>query len=214
MSGIATAVVASTVVSGVMSSNAQQDAAETAANAQIASSDASISESKRQFNAIQELLKPYTSGGANAFGAQEDLLGLNGYGNQEAAIAGIANGPEMQALLKQGENSILQNASATGNLRGGNVQAALGQFSPQVLNQLIQQRFANLGGLSSVGQNAAAGVGNAGMNSSNQIITALTNSGNAQANAAIASGTAQANMWNNIGGAGSQLGTLKLLGKF
>lgn len=214
MSGIATAVVAGSVITGVMSSNAQQDAASTAANAQSQSSAASIAESQRQFNAIQELLKPYTQAGTNALAGQTNLIGLNGTGAQQTAIDAIANGPQMAALQKQGENSILQNASATGGLRGGNTQAALAQFRPQLLNQLINQQYSNLGGLTSIGQNAAAGVGNAGMQSSAQIQNALQQQGAAQAGAALASGQAQANMWSGIGSTASTLGTLKLLGKF
>lgn len=214
MSGIATAVVAGSVITGVMSSNAQSDAASTAANAQSQSSAASIAESQRQFNAIQELLKPYTTAGTNALTGQSNLIGLNGADQQRAAIDSIANGPQMAALQKQGENSILQNASATGGLRGGNTQAALAQFRPQLLNQLINQQYSNLGGLTSIGQNAAAGVGNAGMQSSAQIQNALQQQGAATAGAALASGQAQANMWNGIGSTASTLGTLKLLGKF
>jgi hypothetical protein len=214
MSGIATAVVAGSVITGVMSSNAQSDAANTAANAQNQSSAASIAESQRQFNQIQELLKPYTQAGTGALTGQQDLLGLNGQDAQGKAISGIAGGQQMQALTAQGENSLRQNASATGGLRGGNLQGALAQFRPQLLNQLIQQQYGNLGGLVSVGQNAAAGVGNAGQNSSNQVINALQQQGAANAGAALAAGQGQANMWSGIGNTASMLGTMKLMGKF
>ncbi len=214
MSGIATAIVGGSIISGYLASDAQSSAASTAAGAQTAASDASIGESRRQFNAIQELLKPYTEAGTGALAGQKDLLGLNGAGPQSAAISGIANGPTMAAMTQQGENAMLQNASATGGLRGGNLQAALAKFRPQLLSQLIQQQYGNLGGLVSVGQNAAAGVGNAGQNSSNQIINALQQTGAANAGAALATGQGQANMWNGIGGTASMLGTLKLMGKF
>jgi hypothetical protein len=114
----------------------------------------------------------------------------------------------MKAYMEQGENAILQNASATGGLRGGNVQAALAKFRPQLLNQLIQQRFQNLGGITSIGQNAAAGTGNAGMNSANQITNLLQQQGAAQAGAALASGNAQAQAW---GGVGQSIGNVAML---
>jgi len=214
MSGIATAVVAGSVITGYMASEAQSDAASTAANAQGQASAASITESRRQFNAIQELLKPYTSAGTSALTGQQDLLGLSGAEAQQKAISGIASGPQMAALTQQGENAILQNASATGNLRGGNTQAALAQFRPQLLAQLIESQYSKLGGLVSIGQNAAAGTGNAGQDSSNQIINALQQQGAASAGAALASGQATANMWSGIGNTASMLGTLKLMGKF
>lgn len=214
MSGIATAVVAGSVITGYMGSQSAENAANTAAGAQTQSSQAQIEESRRQFNAIQELLKPYTQAGTGALAGQQALLGLSGADAQRQAISGIESSPQMQALTQQGENALLQNASATGGLRGGNLQAALAKFRPQLLSQLIQQQYTNLGGLTSVGQNAAAGVGNAGMTSSGQIQNALAQQGSAAAGAALASGQAQANMWSGIGQTGSTLGMLKLMGKF
>lgn len=208
MSGIATAVVAGSVITGYMASSAQEDAANTAANAQSQSSQAGIAEQRRQFDSIRELLAPYANAGTGALGQQQDLLGLNGTASQKAAIDSIANSPEMQAYTDQGENAMLQNASATGGLRGGNLQAALAKFRPQLLNQLIQQRFQNLGGLTSIGQNAAAGTGNAGMNSANQITGLLQQQGAAQAGAALASGNAQAQAW---GGVGQSIGNVAML---
>jgi len=208
------AVAGATVVGGYMASQSASDAADSAAQAQGNASAAQISESRRQFNAIQDLLKPYTQAGTGALTAQQNLLGLNGADEQQKAIGAISGNPQMAALLQQGENAILQNASATGGLRGGNTQAALAQFRPQLLSQLIQQQYSNLGGITSIGQNAAAGVGNAGQNSSNQIINALGQQGAAQAGAALASGQANAQMWGGIANTASMLGTMKLMGKF
>ena len=50
-------------------------------------------------------------------------------------------------MVRQGEEAILQGASATGGLRGGNVQAALAQFRPAMLNRFVQQQYERLGGL-------------------------------------------------------------------
>jgi hypothetical protein len=209
-----TAVAGATVVGGLVSSRASSRAASQAAGAQTQAADASIAESQRQFDSIQQLLKPYTSVGADALSGQRDLIGLNGGAAQAGAISGIENSPQMQALTAQGENALRQNASATGGLRGGNLQGALAQFRPQLLAQLIQQQYGNLGGLTSIGQNAAAGVGNAGQNSSNQIINATQQQGAAQAGAYLGQGQAQAGLVNNIAGTASMLGTMKLMGKF
>ncbi|WP_221175245.1 hypothetical protein, partial [Staphylococcus aureus] len=88
----------------------------------------------------------------------QNYAGLTALGQnaaQQTAIGNINNSAEMQTYLQQGENAILQNASATGGLRGGNTQAALAQFRPQLLNQLINQRYQNYAGLTALGQNAA-----------------------------------------------------------
>jgi len=87
----------------------------------------------------------------------------------------------LKAQQRQGENAILQNASATGGLRGGNVQAALAQFRPALLSSLIEQQYGRLGGLTAIGQNAAAGVGNAGMSTGTNIATLLGRQGQAEA---------------------------------
>ena len=144
-------------------------------------------------------LSPYVNAGTGALGAQQNLLGLNGNSAQQSAISGIQNGAQFQALEQSGQNAILQNASATGGLRGGNTQAALGQFSPQLLQQLIQQQYSNLGGITSIGQNAAAGVGNAGMANANSISGLLQSQGSAQAGAALARGQANNQLYSSLG---------------
>lgn len=206
MSWVAAAVVGSAVVGGVASSQAQKSSAKKAAAAQQESSQAGIDEQRRQFDAIQELMKPYVNAGTQGLGGQQDLLGLNGAAKQQSAIDAINNSPAMQTYMQQGENALLQNASATGGLRGGNTQSALSQFRPQLLNQLINQQYQNLGGMTSLGQNAAAGVGNAGMQSANNIAGLLGSIGQAQAGSALAQGQANANMWNSVNSAIGQVG--------
>lgn len=214
MSGIATAVVVGSVATGVMSSKAQKKAANAAAGAQMEASEMGVEEQRRQFDAVQKLLKPYADAGLSGLSGQQDLLGINGTAAQQAAIGNINNSAEMQTYLQQGENAILQNASATGGLRGGNTQAALAQFRPQLLNQLINQRYQNLAGMTSLGQNAAAGTGNAGMQAASNISNLYQQSGAAQAGAALAHGQANANMWNSVGSTIGTLGGMKLTGMF
>ena len=110
MSGIATAVVGSAVIGGAMSSKAQKSAAKTAANAQIEASEMGVEEQRRQFDAVQKLLKPYADAGLSGLSGQQDLLGTNGTAAQQAAINNINNSSEMQTYLQQGENAIMQNA--------------------------------------------------------------------------------------------------------
>ena len=214
MSGIATAVVVGSVATGVMSSKAQKKAANTAADAQMEASEMGVEEQRRQFDAVQKLLKPYADAGLSGLSGQQDLLGINGTAAQQAAIGNINNSAEMQTYLQQGENAILQNASATGGLRGGNTQAALAQFRPQLLNQLINQRYQNLAGMTSLGQNAAAGTGNAGMQAASNISNLYQQSGAAQAGAALASGQATANAWNGVSSTIGTLGGMKLMKMF
>lgn len=220
MSGIATAIVGSAVVTGIAGSRAQSKAAKAAAGAQIETTELGIEESRRQFDKLQEVLAPYVAAGtggegvAGALQAQQALLGLRGTEEQAAALRGIEEGPLYEQMARQGEEAILQQASATGGLRGGNVQAALAQFRPQLLNQLITQQYERLGGLTKLGQASAAGVGAAGVEQGGAIADLLAQQGAARAGQALASGQAQANLYGGIGETVSSLGTLKLLGAF
>lgn len=198
------AVAGSTLIGGLVSADAQRSAGNSAADAQSAAALAGIAQQNKQFEAIQALLKPYvdaSTGPNGSLQAQQNLIGLNGNDPQAAAIEAIRKSPQFTAMQQQGENSILQNASATGGLRGGNTQAALGQFSPQLLAQLINEQYGKLGGLTSIGQNAAAGVGNAGLATGNNISNLLQQQGAAQAGAFLNQGKQTGNMWGSLGGA-------------
>lgn len=135
-------------IGGVASAVAQGNAAKSAAKTQASAADKA-----------RELVMPWVTAGTGAIGQMQAFLGLSGADAQAAAIQGVEQSPEMAAMLQQGENAILQNASATGGLRGGNTQAALAQFRPGVLNSLVDQQYGRLQNLSTMGQNAAVQAG-------------------------------------------------------
>jgi hypothetical protein len=129
-------------------------------------------------------------------------LGLSGAEAQQAYISQQEQSPFFQSLAQQGENAILANASATGGLRGGNVQGALAQFRPALLTQFLDQQYGRLAGLSTLGQASAAGVGASGVTSATNIGQAYTQAGQAQAGGILG----QANAFNQaIGTIGGQL---------
>ena len=93
---------------------------------------------------------------------QDQSYAQLGAERQRQAIQGIEQGPLFQELARQGEQGILQNASATGGLRGGNVQGALAQFRPNLLNQLIEAQYGKLAGLTTLGSSSAQNLLNTG----------------------------------------------------
>ena len=188
------------VFGGITGAKQAGQAAERAGQLQSDMYGRGIDEQKRQFDALIELMKPYVSGGQAAFGQQQALIGLQGADAQKQAMAGFESSPLFQSLTQQGENAILQNASATGGLRGGNVQAALSQFRPQVLNQLIEQQYGRLGGLSQLGQASAAGQASAGMQSASNISNLLGNQGQALGQGMIARGNVARNTFGDLVG--------------
>lgn len=167
----------------------QADAIQQGAATQAASVDKGIAAQQQALDQFRQTLAPFVNAGVGSLGAQQNLLGLNGAGAQQTAINGIQSSPQFQALQQQGNDAILANASATGGLRGGNVQGSLAQFSPALLSQLIQQQYQNLGGLTSLGQSAAAGVGNAGMQTGANTANLLQQQGAALAGGQIAGGS-------------------------
>lgn len=198
---VAAALGAAGLATSVFSSMNASDAAEGASAAQSAAAANGIAEQRRQFDSLQQLLSPYSSAGQQSLGAQQNLLGLNGNSAQNDAITGLQRSSQFSALAKQGEDAILQNASATGGLRGGNTQAALAQFRPQLLNQLINEQYAKLGGITSLGQNAAAMQGNAGMQTGANVANLLGQQGAAQAGGLIGQANANSGMANGALGA-------------
>ena len=196
--------------SQLVGSSMQASAAGDAAAAQGAKSQAGIEEQRRQLDEMRKLLQPYTEAGIPALEQQQTLLGLKGPEAEQAAIARLTGGETFKALAAQGENALLQQASATGGLRGGNLQAALGQFRPQLLSNLIEQQYGRLGGMTNLGQASAAGVGAAGMETGTNIANLLGQQGAAEAGGILGEAKAYGQLFNLPGQfVGAQIGAGK-----
>ena len=197
MAMIATAVIGgvASIAGAAMSSRG----ARKAADAQSRSAEMGIQEQRRQFDAATQLFQPYVQAGVGSLEQQQALLGLGGPEAQAEAIQAIETGPRFQALARQGEEAILQNAAATGGLRGGNIQAALGQFRPQMLQSMIQQQYSNLAGITDVGQASAAKQAGAGQTAATNIGNLYGQQGAAQAGAQLIQGQAYGSALGSIG---------------
>ena len=181
-------------------SGGQARAAKKAAAQQVAMAQAGIDYGKQNYSYITKLLEPFITGGTEAFGAQGDILGLNGKNAENMAIEDIQNSPYYMTTAKQGEDAILQNASATGGLRGGNTEGALAQFRPALLQQFIQQHLDNLSGLTDTGVKTADVQTQAAGNVSKLIADLLGQQGAAQAGGTIAAGNRSSNGFQNAFG--------------
>lgn len=152
------------VGASLLGARSQRRAAQRAADAQIEAGQRAT-----------EQFQPWQEVGTQALSAQQRLLGLAGAGAQQQDITALEQSPMFQSLMRQSEDAMLQNAAATGGLRGGNIQAALAQFRPQMLQDQITDRFNMLGGLAGQGLVAAQGVAGG-----------FTNVGQAQAGGVLA----------------------------
>lgn len=203
------AAVAVSTVAGAVAANQQKKAAKGAANKQSKAAQAGIDEQRRQFDAIQAMLAPYIQAGSGALGGQQALLGLSGADAQREALKALQESEQFKALTQQGEEAILQNASATGGLRGGNTQAALLQFRPQMLSQIIEQRFGQLGQIAQLGQASAAGQASAGLQTGRTIADLLGQQGAAQAGGILSGAAANTSALNALSQGIGMYGTAK-----
>ena len=190
------------LIGDITGATAAGQAAERGAATQAAAAGAGIEEQRRQFDKLVELMTPYITAGTGALTQQQALIGLGGPEAERAAIERISGGETFKALTAQGEEALLQKASATGGLRGGNIQAALSQFRPSILNALIEQQYGRLGGLTESGRLSAAGQGASGMTSASNISNLFANQAAATAGGQIAGGNVGRQMFGDVLGIG------------
>jgi len=202
-------------------------AARGAAAAQATAAKQAVGVQRDQLEEIRKLLapyieagqpgvvQPYMQAGSQALQGLQGLIGLRGSAEQQKAIQGVESSARFQELANQGEQGILQNASATGGLRGGNVQGALAQFRPELLNQLIESQYSKLAGLTNLGSGSAqnllgvgqaltAGLASAEQQAGTNIGNFITNRGQAQAGGILGSGRAWAGLYQDLGNMPSQ----------
>jgi hypothetical protein len=133
---------------------------------------------------------------------ESQYAGMSGEDAQAAAIEKISSSPLLAELTSQGEEAILQQAAATGGLRGGNVQGALAQYRPQMLQNAIDSQYSKLQGLSNLGQQSilgsATGTTSTSYPSSSNLESYLGDIGSINASEALASGSATSDFWSGL----------------
>lgn len=155
------------------------------------------------FGQGQGYLDPYQKAGTNALNQQQGLLGLLGPEEQAKAYALFNEAPGQQFAREQQEKTILRNAAATGGLGGGNVLKALQENAAGNASQNFNSYLANIGALSTQGQNAAQfgaqynmqggqGLSNLAMTKQNALANAELGSANAYASGLTGAAGAQA----------------------
>jgi hypothetical protein len=183
---------------GITGTKQAAKGAQNAANTQAAAAQNAIAEQQAARLSNEQRQQPFVNAGTSALAQQMSLIGLNGAAGQQGAIDALLASPEYSTAVRQSEQAILANASATGGLRGGNVQNSLATNRQDLFSNLLSQQMSRLGGLTSLGQNAAAGVGNAGIAVAGQIGDLLQQQGAAIAGGQIAKGNQVANNFNTM----------------
>lgn len=185
---------AAAIGGSVVASNAASGAAAGASGALQGGLNEGIGTLRNSLDAVTAMLKPWVSSGTTALSGLMDLSGLNGAPQQAFALQQLQASPAFTSQQKLGENRILANASATGGLRGGNVQGALSQFNDSLLSGIIAQQTGTLSGLSNTGLGAATNTANATLSVDQQVAQAQGAIGQAQAGGILGQGQAAASL--------------------
>jgi hypothetical protein len=193
---VAAAVIGAAVVGAAGSAVAGSEAASATNNA----SNASVAEQNSALQQQATLSAPYRAVGQGAISQYENLLGTGPNSNSQTISQALAQTPGYQFTQQQGEQGILNAASAAGGFSGNTV-TALDRYNTGLAQNTYQTALGNSLNAVQLGQAAAAGqaanIGNAASN----ISSTLTNQGNNIANVDIgeAAGISKA-----VGNAGNQ----------
>lgn len=213
MSGIATAVVASSVIGGVMSSNAAENAAET----QAASADRAAALQNEQFQQTRKDQLPFLEAGYKGQNKLLDLLGLSGntgaqgYGSaaRNFGMSDFEQDPGYAFRMSEGLKALDRTAASRGGMLSGAALRGATRYGQDMASQEYQNAYNRyqtnragilnpLQSLTGQGQTTANTLGTAGQNYASNAGNAYMNAGNAAASGYVGS----ANAWNNaLGGA-------------
>lgn len=133
-------------------------------------------------------LLPFQSTGASALSQLATLFGLGpggtGTPNAQAATSSLAQFPGYQFGLDQGVQALDRSAASRGLLLSGATLQDTQKFGQQyAMQQAWQPYVSTLTGLSTLGENAAAGTGAAGTAAANGAANATLQGGSAAGNA-------------------------------
>lgn len=186
-------------IGGLIGGGAAKKASRKAQGAMVDAYNRGIGEQQRQFDTTRADFQPFRDTGVAGLGQLGDLIGVNGPEKQAAALGMIQGSPELAALFRNGEEAVLQNASATGGLRGGNTQRGLADFRSDAFNTVLQNQLSRLGGLAGMGMGSTEAVANFGQQKANSITELLGRIGGAKASGYLTRGGINSQNWSNAG---------------
>lgn len=191
-------------IGGIIGAKKMKKASKKAERAQIAAMEKAIGEQRRQFDVTSGQFAPYREAGQRGLTGYENLLGTGAGGAeaQQAAIEQLRNSPFYQSLYRTGEEAVLQNAAATGGIRGGNTERGLADFGADTLAKTIQQQLAALGGLSEMGLSAVGSLGQFGAHTADVVSGLMEGQGQARAGGLLTRGGLSAGIWQGLGSLG------------
>jgi hypothetical protein len=210
MSGIATAVVASSVISGA--------ASKSAAGRQADAADRATEATERQYQQNREDMAPWRDAGKAALANMTPGLVPGGEYNRDFTLADFNADPGYQFRLDQGRDALEGSAAARGGLLSGGTLKALTNYGQQAGSQEYQsayqrfnadrdRRFNRLASVAGVGQTATTDTARMGTDATNNMNA--TRMASADASASGIMGTANA-----VAGGVNGMMSLNMMNKF
>lgn len=186
-------------VTGLIGAGKQKKASRKAEAAMVEAFNKGIAQQQQNFDLIRQDYEPAREVLAPTVGAIGDIVGINGDPAQQGALDRLKSSPLYRMMFDSGEEAVLQNAAATGGIRGGNTQRGLADFGADTFAQLIQQQLSNLGGLSSIGMGGVGATAAAGTHNADALTQLFEQIGNAKAGGSLTRGGINAGAWNSAG---------------
>lgn len=173
-------VAAAVIGAGALSAGATVAGSALAADATNNATNAAVNEQNTALNQQATLSAPYRGLGTTALPQYEALLGIGKGANSATTLSALQNTPGYQFTQQQGEQGILNQASASGGV-SGNTLTALDQYNTGLADQTYQTALGNAQGAVGLGQAAAAGQASNIGTAAGTIGSALINQGNTSA---------------------------------
>ena len=128
--------------------------------------NAAVTSAKNEANSF---LNPYNAAGQKSIDLQAAYTGALGPQAQKAAFDAYMSSPNLAWLRQQGEESVMNQAAATGGVGGGDVLKELQKFGTGIAAQDFQNQFDRLSTITNQGINAGTNMGNFSMNAGGKI---------------------------------------------
>jgi hypothetical protein len=158
-----------------------------AAKAQKQAADASVAESRRQYDQSRADMAPWLQTGGGALALLARLYGIappDGFpagANDNQPYGGFFTSPGYQFRLNQGVQAVERSAAARGLLRSGAAAKAIQRYGEGLAASEYDSYANRLAQIAGFGQNAANTNAATGATATNNITQALMASGNARA---------------------------------
>lgn len=210
MSGIATAVVASAVIGGVVATNASKSAAKAQQNAANTASQTEL----EQYYQNREDMQPWRDAGQTALGQMSKGMVDGGDFNRDFTLAEFTKDPGYDFRQQQGQRGLEASAAARGGVLSGAALKGIDRYNQDYASGEYQnaynrfnndrtQRFNRLASLAGVGQTATRDVAQQGAQVASNVAQNQIGAGNAQASSYVGQGNA-------VSGAAQTLGNFAM----